>query len=63
MPRIETFMPSPSIDARVTVTPGTRDNASAMFGSGNLPMSSENTVSLRPMFSRFSFAERASELR
>eukprot|EP01034_Spumella_vulgaris_P037264 gene37264-45982_t len=63
MPRMEMFRPSPSISARRTVTPGTRASASAMLGSGNLPMSSENTVSLRPMLSRFSMADRPSELR
>ena len=55
-PRIATLRPSPLI-SRVIVTPGTRFSDSAMLVSGNLPMSSAKTVSVKPTESRLALAE------
>ena len=44
-------MPSPSI-SRLMVTPGMRFSDSAMLVSGNLPMSSAKTVSVKLVESR-----------
>ena len=50
-PRIETLTPSPSI-SRLMVTPGMRFSNSAMLVSGNLPMSSAKTESVKLVESR-----------
>ncbi len=55
-PRIWMLMPSP-VTSRVISTPGMRLIDSAMFESGNLPMSSELIVSTKPVAWRLSFVD------
>ena len=55
-PRIATLRPSPVI-SRLMCTPGMRLKDSAMFVSGNLPMSSAKTESMKPTDSRLASVE------
>jgi hypothetical protein len=55
-PRIATRLPSPLI-SRLICTPGMRWNDSAMFVSGNLPMSSAKIESVKPTDSFFASVE------
>ena len=53
-PRMAMLRPSPDV-SRVMVMPGMRLNDSAMFVSGNLPMSSAKIESMKPTESRLAF--------
>ncbi|EEF21836.1 conserved hypothetical protein [Ricinus communis] len=61
-PRMVTFRPSPLI-SRVSWTPGMRLRDSAMLRSGNLPMSSAKTESVKATLSRFALVASARLLR
>ncbi len=55
-PRMAILRPSP-LTSRASCTPGMRLSDSAIFMSGNLPMSSANTVSAKPTESRLASVE------
>src|SRR6476659_1978128 len=61
-PRMAMLRPSP-FTSRVSCTPGMRFSDSAMFRSGNLPMSSANTESVMLTDSRFALVALSSDAR
>ena len=57
-PRMATLVPSP-VTSRVMVMPGIRLKDSAMFVSGNLPISSAKIESVKPVEARLALVDLA----